>query len=276
MLGIVLLLTDFHLAARLVVALSSLRRWYDGPVTLFTTKPESHRIGQAIENDARLRVEHRTAAHIASTNRYTSAYLAKSSLIGSSPYDATVYLDADTLTVGPLDELLESTQSGVVTVTPYGPWSTTNDQFRKRLAEWEQLVQEEASAARWASLVHEAGQVSHPWVNTGVFGMLRNNPLIEEWRELTSAGSALTIPEEMAFQFVFCSHPYQLLGSHFNCLPQFEPHPPDVRIWHFAGESHLKHEAGRRLWLPAFEACHADNLANMREWSRLTPPRDAS
>src|SRR5262245_60028928 len=62
--GVIYLLTGPAHAVRLVVSLWSLRRHYQGPVTLFTTQPQSHVIGQRCQADDRLRVEHRQANEV--------------------------------------------------------------------------------------------------------------------------------------------------------------------------------------------------------------------
>src|SRR5687767_15145988 len=98
--GVVYLLTNPQLAARLVVSIYSLRKWYDGPVTVFTTRPESHEIGQLLADDKRLVVDHRTTSEAEARNTHIAAYLTKPAVLAESPYERTIFLDADTLVVG--------------------------------------------------------------------------------------------------------------------------------------------------------------------------------
>src|SRR5262245_23129169 len=102
--GVVYLLTNIQLAARLVVSLYSLRRWYHGPIAVFTTRPESHEIGKRCADDPVLRVcQHRCIERPGLG--YTSSYLTKTTILERSPYKISVFLDADTIVNGSISEL---------------------------------------------------------------------------------------------------------------------------------------------------------------------------
>src|SRR5690348_6433442 len=93
--GVIYLLTGPGHGARLVVSLLSLRQYFAGPVTVYTTQLESHEIGRRCAEDPRLRVEHRTCSEVDVPRN--SAFLTKVSLLPDVPYDVAIHFDCDTL-----------------------------------------------------------------------------------------------------------------------------------------------------------------------------------
>ena len=136
--GVVYLLTHIQLAARLVVSIHSLRKWYTGPITLFTTRPDSHRIGALLAEDKRLGVE---VARLKERRGegYISSYITKTAAVRSSPYDATVFFDADTIIVGSLAELFHAAKTTPITATQYCNWTTTFAPVKERIEQWKAL-----------------------------------------------------------------------------------------------------------------------------------------
>jgi hypothetical protein len=267
--GVVYLLTDTQLAARLIVSLWSLRKWYDGPVTLFTTRPQSHQIGQLAARDRRLRIEHRTTSEAKGKDSHQAAYLTKAAFLAESPYEGTIFLDADTLVVGPLDELLASVRMHLLTATIYGPAITNNARTNKNLIPWKKVLCGKPRFSAAAKLVNRALRQPLPLVNAGVFAIQRNAGLLKAWQRLTWIGRNTPTPEEIALQLLLLTQPHALLGFHFNCLPYFAAAVHDVRIWHFAGSSHLRVPQGRELWLPVYKECARRKAAQLHTWSRI-------
>jgi hypothetical protein len=267
--GVVYLLTNPQLAARLVVSVYSLRKWYDGPVTVFTTRPESHEIGQLLQKDKRVRIEHRTAQETAAHNNFVQAYLTKVDFLEHSPYDATVFLDADTLVVGRLDELLTCARTAPITATIYGPLQTHNRYVNHNLQPWKRLLRKHARDKELAALVTRVLTRPQPIVNAGVFAIQKDASMLNHWRHLSWIGREMPTPEEGALQILLLMYPNHILGAHYNCLPIFASEVCDVRIWHFAASTHLRLLQGRQIWLPAYEECCRLNIAKLRRWSRV-------
>jgi hypothetical protein len=274
--GVVYLLTNPPVAARLVVSIYSLRKWYDGPVTVFTTRPESHAIGELLVADRRLRVQQRKAQEISDKLSRVATYLTKPFVVAQSPYKATIFLDADTLIVGPLTELVESARTAPVTATTFCNWRTDDPQTNRCLRAWRSLADQPECDAEVRTRVNFALSHPMPAINVGVLAIQRGNPLMADWQRLTMIGRTMPTPEEAALQLLLPSYPHELLGCHFNCFPMVASGTPDVRIWHFVIASHLRDQASRELWLPAYEECYALNAAGMQSWSRIeigTPRR---
>lgn len=265
--GVVYLLTGTQLAARLVVSLHTLRKWYDGPVTIFTTRAESHRIGQLIAEDRRLGAEARPLEERDGPG-YNSSYMTKIAAVQDSPYARTVFFDADTLIVGSVGELFRAAAEADFTATAFCDWKTTDPHIIKRFRKWDALREGIAATIDIARLVRTLTRVALPAINSGVFAARCGAPILSEWEELAFLGRELWLPDEIALQILLLRHAHQLLGGHFNCHPQ-APNIPDVRVWHFVGATHLRPGPTQDLWLPAYRECRELNLGRIVDWSRI-------
>ncbi len=266
-LGVAYLLTNPQLAARLVVSIWSLRKWYDGPITVFTTRGESHEIGELLVQDSRLRVSHMRCAEVQSDRN--STFLTKITLHFESPYEATVFIDADTLVVGSIDRLLYAAQNWPLTVTSFCGWETTDAPIKERLESWRAIANREGDRFGLDALVDMAIAVPQLAINAGVLAIHRRNPALQFSHDLAMYGRDLQIPDEMALQLLLPKFEQCLLGSQFNCSPVGAPDMPDVRIWHFFAVTHLRHDQSREFWLPAYERCRDENVAQLQSWSRV-------
>ncbi|MCA9265809.1 MAG: hypothetical protein KDA60_18230 [Planctomycetales bacterium] len=269
--GVVYLLTSNQLAARLVVSVYSLRRWYSGPICLFSTRPESHELGEICAHDPRLAVEHRTIPERPGRG-HTSAYLTKTATMLKSPYDQSLFLDADTLVAGDIRPLFDSLEEGEVTATAFCEGLTTDAHFQEQLEKWRTLGDPAHLAFRVPSLIWGVSHFSYPAINVGVFAVRRDAAILPHWDALTLAAHNMPLPEEIALQLLLPEFDHSILAMKYNCHPMAYRGGDDVRIWHFAGATHLDHDPSRALWLPAYDECRQHNIARICEWSRITSP----
>jgi hypothetical protein len=268
--GIVYLLTSNQLAARLVVSLYSLRKFYDGPITVFSTRPESREIGELCARDATLRVDHRQIAERPGRG-HVSAYLTKTLTMLESPYDTTVFLDADTLVVGDIDRLVQCAQEHEIVATSFCHWQTTDPHLQRLLDTWRTLRAPDDFPYDIAQLIDLLSRLPFPAINVGVFGVHKQAAILPHWDRLSCAASEMPLPEEIALQILLPRFEHLILSTKFNCHPSICPDLDDIRIWHFAAATHLADEASRRHWLPAYQECKELNIANIRAWSRVVP-----
>ena len=265
--GIVYLLTHMRLAARLVVSLYSLRRWYRGPVTLFTTRPESHEIGDWCAADPRLRIDHRRLREQGG-HAYVSAYLTKATLPQAAPYPVNVFLDADTLVCGPLHELFAAAASTPLVVTGFCGETTTEDPVKTRLQRWQQIAPTLDPSFRVPQRVQELLNRPYPVINTGVMSFGRGAPFASRWDQLAMIGRQMPLPDETSLQILLAEIPHVFLGHQYNCHPLAFSHEIGAHIWHFAGRSHLS-ELCCPIWLPAYQECVDLDVARISSWSRV-------
>jgi hypothetical protein len=258
------LLTGPSHAVRLAVSLWSLRKHFQGPVTVYTAHPESHPIGQRLAAETRLGVDHLICDPVAV--RRNSAFLTKLVLALRPPYEVTAYFDADTLVAGDISALFDAARDGSFCATQFSNWSTTKRVIRQRIERWRTVRQTIYAAAEFAELLAEARQ-PHPAVNGGVFAFRRDAPLLRPWHDLARAGWRTFICDEIALQILLHHYPHQLLDCRYNCSPIYGIHGRDVRIWHFHGEKHVSRAEARAIWLPAYEECVQANVAGLTTWA---------
>lgn len=277
--GVCYLFCGLPAAERLVVSLWSLRRFHDWPVTIFAS-PECMRVAEVIRGhflgvapivpiESPLGIRH-------------GHYLLKPLLASRTPYDRTLFLDADTLVVGPLDDLW--TYREPIILTSYGEWVTTGRRVSGR--------------CRWFAgrspavdkLIERATTTTYPCLNTGVFLFDRGIPEIDLWHSLTEVGLGLEagvpthrpshMTDEIAMQLLIAVLPqfdktadgcaslrWRVIGDRWNCSPMHGAEQDEARIWHCHGQKHLRKPEGRRLWEPAFREAYSANAGGLQEWA---------
>lgn len=266
-LGVIYLLTGISHAARLVVSIASLREYYKGPITLFTTRRASHRIGEQLAQDPRLGIEHRMFPELYEGKN--SSLLIKATLPRFSPYRRTVFLDADTLVAGPLDELLDEVRRHSLVLTQFSHWTTSKRLIKRRINSWDDVCLPEMRQQEWKQLLRRSKQAL-PAINTGVFGFTRDTEDLTAWQRLALLGRAKFICDEIAMQLLSTDAKAKILDCRWNCSPIHASETSDARIWHFHGDKHLRPQA-QEIWLPHFLSCYEANLGGLAQWC---PARD--
>jgi hypothetical protein len=267
--GVIYLLTDIQLAARLVVSLYSLRRWYGGPITVFTTRPDSHAIGSRCALDHHLRVRQERCSERPGVG-YTSSYLTKTLILEQSPYRTNLFLDADTIVNGDLSDVFAEARSVPLVATNFCGWSTMNEPTFRYLQRWRAL--QEGIVGRRFAIKKRIDQLTsnhYPSINSGVFAFRRVPRMLRRWDALTLAAKDLPNPDEIALQLMLLETDHRILGHQYNCHPHAWHNAFEPRIWHFAGRSHLAKGRCERIWLPLYNECQRAGVAGIGDWSKV-------
>ena len=266
--GVAYLLTNATCAARLVVSLDSLRRWYDGPVVVFTTNAEAACFVDLCRADSRLGIQHTELRLSFDASCKNGSYLAKVELPFSFPFKHTVFLDADTLIVKDPIEFFRATTRSPLTVVQFANWLTTDTHRRQLLEKWRDVSGGESSDIPIQKLVDISVSVPLPAINTGVFGLEKNSPILSEWQTLAFAGRRLPIPDELSLQLLLPKTEHQLFDASFNACPIYCT-KSSAHIWHFIGGMHLRDSTARSIWMPAYSSCCRRNVARIADWTRI-------
>jgi len=277
---------------RLAIAMSTCRAYYDGPITLL-------QVGTAGAEDA----GEIAAAYQADVKPVkfdippgrNMALLGKTLIHTVTPYDVSVFLDADTFTLRPFAELFDFAERHEFTVPELADW--TAHRIRGRIFQWKGLVPRPMLLA--------AASMQRMTINTGVFAFRRDSQLQAAVYEHAVKARHLFIPDEIAVQILMAKYPSHTAPHQFNESCKFgKPDDPDVRIIHFHGRKHCR-IAGpycrfrRQLdkyphkdvgeyrilyaaekWLPAFERLRAwgpvaRNIQHDRQLCKYLPCWDA-
>ena len=249
-----------HLS-RLAVSLFSLRKVYHGPVTVLNAGGDEGIVDKLV-SDKRLNVNC-IPIEIPQRRKHT-AYCAKPSLWRWTPYDRSLYLDADTIVVSDPSEALQAI--GPLVVTRFSNWITTGNIYSSRIRQWLSVShpKHDVSSLARACLEHP-----YPAINTGVFVFDRDNPELEKWESLTQAGHTCSFTDELALQILIPKLSVGWLTDRFNASPIYRHcTAEEVVIWHFHGCKNLRKEVGKDLWWPVFQEVLAANVGGIQEWYR--------
>lgn len=185
-------------------------------------------------------------------------YRAKTFMDGLSPFDETVFLDADTVVRGSLDPLFTPEPFGV-TLTAFSDWKSNGRKIPGRIKGWTDVAADD---------VAEMLSKPYPAINTGVLSWRKSeeaNKFFRAWQELCARKNVF-INDEITAQLIFWRHAVRVLDSRWNHSPVHD-NRTDWTISHFHGKKHVNREQGRKIWLPLYDECVKMNIAGIRDWT---------
>ncbi|MCP4540272.1 MAG: hypothetical protein GY832_24295 [Chloroflexi bacterium] len=256
--GICYLFSGNAVAERLMVSIHSLRDHWQGPVSVLATVDDCEEIAKRAADDLSIDV---IRVKPLSSGR-NSSYLNKSMVPAWTPYDETLFIDADTLIVGgDLNDLF----GHQLTITQFSDWQSQGRRIAKRINGFR------GKTPAIDALIDEQLAVSYPAINTGVFCFRKNHLPLAKWASITVAAAGTFISDEIAMQLLQADmeegEDYRVIDDRWNCSPTFGTHKDEAKIWHFHGDKHIKKPQGRELWLPAFERTKTANIGGLAEWA---------
>lgn len=262
-------------AARLVVAIHSLRRHYDGPVCVLDTgSTEAAGAMFFIADSARLRVSVQTFTM--RQFRRNTCYCCKASLWRNSPFDRTLLVDSDTLFLKSPEPLLEmvadESRPGLL-FTKFSDWRCDGRIIGGRLEKWRGVRCEGLGDIN--EIIDSAKRESKPAINTGVVAWANDTATrekLELWERLTLAGWRNPWTDELAAQIIASAVRVQLAPEIWNSSVLYALDRENAAIVHAHGGKHLRPEMGGR-WLAEYRECCAKNVAMIQEWGPATDSR---
>lgn len=259
--GFMYMLVGLKHASVLAVSIRSLREHWDGPILLVAGCPSSeelcHKIRDATDGEVLIEVWNAPTRKTMEGAAKGIQYANKTLMHHFSPFEKTIFLDADTMVLGPPTQLFPKDDE--VHVTQFANWVTNESPVRGRIEGWRQ----------WSSSVAMMQANPIPAINTGVIGFSRTSrKFFEAWQTLTHKNLCF-ICDEIACQLMFHKHPHEVHDDRWNWSPNHSPRAleDDVRIAHFHGKKHMKVERARALWWPAYVRAYAENFAEIQTWS---------
>ena len=257
---------------RLLVSIYSLRRFYDGPVALLNAGGDEG-IAAIIANALNVYFD---TMEVKKLRKHT-AYNAKSSVWRCTPFDRTVFIDADTVVSGPINELFLG--DAELILTAFGEWRSNGRPYKKRCLQWSDISCDRLNVQETVNLV-----INHPYyaINTGVFRFDcepgEQPKFLVDWESLTNSGAGkCAFTDEVAMQLLYVAGipEVQVVSDMWNASPIYTQHDhSDVRIWHMHGSKHVTRENGRgwqgaNIWWPLFQEVWEHNVADVREWAPM-------
>ena len=232
---------------RLYVSIYSLRKIYPGPITILTETGDPNvdalrRIADDMGCDAR-------PVRMKIPAGPKTVYLAKCRLHEFTPYEYSVFLDADTLVLRPfMLEMISALNDHDFAITAFANWNTVG-RIGKRINAWRPLYPQMIDAAR------DYGTA----INYGVFAFRRRSRFMTELYRHALPGRELSrIPDETCCQLILPQYPHALMSHWFNVSCRYDkPQSEEARVVHYHGNKHCRISKGRYefhsdLWYKAF------------------------
>jgi len=251
--------------ARLLVALHSLRKHYEGPVTVFLAKGD--RFNEACVDDIK-QFAAITWFDMEAIAKKNMKCVIKPTLFEMSPYDTTLMMDGDMLFQASPSALIPPLEEKGFLLTKFSTWNTDGSKMSARIGKfkdsfppevWKIICSEDPTAGKQAA------------VNIGVMGFSKRHPSYAEtlrrWKELTLQVAGHHMADEHAAQVLYPLVPCALVGPEWNqsCVYPSDKDYSKAKVIHFHGcKESEPTRASSRLWLLAFE-----DLARSRKCSGL-------
>ena len=244
-------------AVMLAVALYSLRQnvSLDIQVHVVAGDEKSAEVCRWLSQDERLHpLSWNYAAFQSAVER---CYAAKTRSEEWTPFDDTIFCDADLIFLGSLDELWPIDQR--ICFTQFCDWTTLGGKIiRGRLERWRSQV---------PVAVEIAMQHDRPAINTGIFSWRRGCEFFRDWRALSDMDPKRFLGDETSGNLLLSMRDdWRILDSRWNLSIHFQEPGPDTRAVHGHGNKFLKGERGPKFWRPWFQAALASNAGGLAEW----------
>lgn len=256
--GVIYQLTGPLAAPLLMVSMTSLRKVYSGPVAIAATKDcrsYAHIASQVFGN-----VEIVATKLLPQCSR--PHFTSKAFTYLLSPFDRTVYLDADTVVLKPIDPLFRI--SAPLAIPRMGDQGLNDDSmaakfFREKMErpfrQYGPVIERMLDAAIAAN---------YPIVNAGVVSYQTSSPIMHAVHGMTLAGRRGNIDEEMVMQILGQQYPTDI-----KVIPQYWDHTiryggssENAKILHFHRKCWSESEAYIPFWKDACET-----VVNLARWA---------
>jgi len=220
---------------RLLVSLASLRKHWDGEVSVIYSGDQQEWFVKALE-------KFNAKVVVMPFRKGEGSLVLKASLWRYSPYDLTMFMDADTIVLNPIDEYFDYIEEHDFVTGNFANWKSTGGTISKRIKSWEAACPE---------LIQDAIGFG-PAVNTGVDGWKKDATLLKAWEELTIKGYKLNctrrIVDEVACQLLLPQHKCYVADTRWGESIKFGKYNKETVIIHFHGNKHAGDRPQNALW----------------------------
>jgi len=235
--GVIYLSQGTKCVTRALVSIYSLRQHYQGPITVLTVATQPEWLPGLLKefNCDMLELE----------NNGTRPLVRKAQLWRNTPYDLTLFLDADTLVVAPIDEYFDKIKEYTFCTGEFAGWKTKGGTMSKRIRSFGKLVPDYVKPAL------EYGKAT----NTGIFGFTRDAAILEEWEWITREGAQYNrIPDEVGCCLLLPRYKHWLAPVQWGVSVKMstEKHYEDMKIVHYHGRKHAGEWELCALWKQAY------------------------
>jgi len=246
--GVIYFNSGVKCLARLYTSIHSLRKHYDGPLTVISTGDDSNQACRKLFKDTGIHVIEAEFPWVEEGKN--AVFLKKASVAKHTPYDLTIFLDSDTIILGPIEDLWDLAEEHEFVIPQFSNWKSDKKTIVRRIKGWEEVYPE----------LMDGAINFGPAVNCGIFAFRRDSLFMKEWYQSIEPGRFNFIPDETGMQVILHKYPHYVANQKFNISCKFsDPYKEDSRILHYHGSKHCRlNEHGRpiyhaEIWLNHFE-----------------------
>jgi len=221
---------------RLLVSLFSLRKHWSGPVSVICSGKQEEWFIDAIKkfNGDIINIPYRDGV---------GSLVLKASLWRYSPYDLTMFMDADTVVVNSINEYFEYIKEHDFVTGNFANWKTTGGTVSKRIKSWKIVAPD---------LIEPSLKFGKA-VNTGINGWKKSSTLLPEWEELTELGEknrcTTRVVDEMACQLLLHKHKSYVADTKWGESVKFGNYDKnETVIIHYHGNKHVGDRPINSIW----------------------------
>jgi len=252
---------------RAIVALETLRRHWDGPVTMYLEDPYPHEFDDVCKSYD-VDVIHNDANHELKT------LVRKTDMFANPPYDRTMWLDSDVVVNGKLDEMFDDLDDYDVSIPHFCGWKSNGRTMAKRIKKFEGIAEERHL---------KKSLEENPAANTGILTFRKSEnwtKFVHDWVNLAHEGSKarIFIPDEVAFQILYPSLDewglkINIASMKFNVSVKFGADVEDKRLIHFHGRKHCLDLPMCDYWKKEFDEMRKNDTSNINHYLQYADKR---
>ena len=243
-----------------IVALYSLRKFYNGPITFYVEDPCLSTFEQT------LKYFNCEVVHLPESKK--SPLIKKTELFADPPYNKTLWLDSDIVVVDKIDEMFDALNEVDVCIPHFCNKYTNSvkeNLCSSRIKKFQGVVDD--------GFLQEALD-NHPSINTGVISFKKSaewKTFVGDWINLANKGVEIKafVPDESSFQLLYPSIDrwrlkIKIVSSDYNIYALDSDTHEDPKIYHFAGnKSCISDIPNCNIWKNMFEEMRKDNIADI-------------
>jgi hypothetical protein len=246
--------------SRMLVSIHSLKKHYNGPISIVSIGDESNKFFDSINDQLikqNINIIKENFKEIPEGKNIV--FLMKTSINKCTPYDLSVFLDADTLVRGNIDELFELAEKHDFVAPKFTNWTTKTKAITRRIESWR---------STYPDLMKGAFEYE-PALNCGVFAFKKNAHYMLEWYQKTLPNRGVFIPDETAMQCIVHLYKHFACDQKYNVSCKYStPKDPDTRVIHYHGRKHCRMKKdkilyGGELWMEEYNQAASENFLNI-------------
>lgn len=237
---------------RLLVSLYSLREHYDREISIFMEGEHLEELSENLKQKFNIDI-------IYDKNIDTTTYVRAVEVCMKSPYENTIWIDADTLIVNSFDEIFEYIPDYDICISNFAGWTTEGKGIRRRISRFNNLLPDD--------MINSAINYG-PAINCGVYGFRKNYDFLNEWLKISKIGekNGIFIPDEIACQILLPKYKTKILSQDYNISVKYGNYTNNSKIIHYHGRKHCRNFKLSNLWINKFIELLDINFCNIKSY----------